>query len=171
MQKKCLGYDYIMQIIRDDYLKDSTVTICLIGTHSSENEGFDENGQLINYYIIRELQASLFNGKDNTRNGVLGVVTPEMYSAIYKGSYTCKTCGRSHDYVDVNDKTVIREFSMNYYIEPHEGCSWSEEQRYCVLVKWDDFIMDPVYYVNKAYDKRSSSIASKVTVRAQRSYL
>ena len=27
--------DYIMQVIREDYLRDSTVTIFLIGTHSS----------------------------------------------------------------------------------------------------------------------------------------
>lgn len=163
--------DYIMQTIREDYLKDSTVTICLIGTHSSENEGTDDDGQLINYYIIRELQASLFNGKGNTRNGVLGVVTPEMYAAIYKGSHTCPKCGKTHYYVDANDDTVIREFSMNYYIEPHDGCGWSEDQRYCMLVKWDDFIKDPVYYVDKAYDKRSAPIADKVTVRAKRSYL
>ena len=29
--------DYIMQKIREDYLKDSTVTLFLIGEHSSEN--------------------------------------------------------------------------------------------------------------------------------------
>lgn len=60
--------DYIMQVIRNDYLKDSTVTICLIGTHSSENEGYDDRGRLKNYFIIRELQASLYNGRNNTRN-------------------------------------------------------------------------------------------------------
>lgn len=158
-------------IVMKDYLKDSTVTICLIGTHSSENEGTDDDGQLINYYIIRELQASLFNGKGNTRNGVLGVVTPEMYAAIYKGTHTCPKCGKTHYYVDANDDTVIREFSMNYCIEPHDGCGWSEDQRYCMLVKWDDFIKNPVYYVDKAYDKRSAPIADKVTVRAKRSYL
>lgn len=31
--------DYIMETIRNDYLSDSTVTIFLIGQHSSENEG------------------------------------------------------------------------------------------------------------------------------------
>lgn len=64
--------DYIMQVIRNDYLKDSTVTICLIGVHSSEKEGYDYFGRPKNYFIIRELQASLYNGKNNTRNGILG---------------------------------------------------------------------------------------------------
>ncbi len=160
--------DYIMQVIRADYLKDSTVTICLIGTHSSENEGYDYWGRHKNYFIIRELQASLYNGKNNTRNGVLGVVTPEMYDRVYKGNYSCSACGYSHNYVDVDDNTVIREFSQNYYIEPHEGCSWTEEQRYCILVKWDDFIKNPEKYVNQAYSKRTDPIAKKVIVRAKR---
>ena len=99
---------------------------------------------------------------------MLGVVTPEMYDAIYKGRYSCSTCGNNHNYVKIDDDTVIKEFSQNYYIEPHDGCGWSEEQRYCVLVKWDDFIKNPEEYVNQAYDKRSSTIASKITVRAKR---
>lgn len=160
--------DYIMQVIREDYLKDSTVTICLIGMHSSENEGYDYYGRHKNYFIIRELQASLYNGKNNTRNGVLGVVIPEMYDSIYKGTYSCSACGCSHNHVGVDDNTVIREFSQNYYIEPHEGCSWTEEQRYCILVKWEDFIKEPEKYVNQAYSKRTDSIAKKITVRAKR---
>ncbi|MFT4802545.1 MAG: hypothetical protein ACI93N_002325, partial [Flavobacteriaceae bacterium] len=31
--------EYIMRKIREDYLSDSTVTICLIGSRSSENLG------------------------------------------------------------------------------------------------------------------------------------
>ena len=160
--------DYIMQVIREDYLKDSTVTICLIGTHSSENEGYDFFGRHKNYFSIHELQASLYNGKNNTRNGIIGVVTPEMYDRIYKGSYSCSTCGCSHNYVNVDDDTVVREFSQNYYIEPHDGCSWTEDQRYCILVKWDDFIKNPEKYVNQAYNKRTALIANKVKVRAKR---
>lgn len=76
--------DYIMRKIRQDYLADSTVTIVLIGEHSSENLG--ENEQK---FIKRELQASLYNGQNNTRSGILGVVLPAMYSKIYKGSYVC----------------------------------------------------------------------------------
>lgn len=76
--------NYIMQVIRDDYLKDSTVTIFLIGEHSSENEGVDWNGDK-NYFIKKELQSPLYNGVGNTRNGILGVVLPEMYDQIYRG--------------------------------------------------------------------------------------
>lgn len=157
--------DYIMRTIRQDYLQDSTVTVFLIGKHSSENEGYDYMGQRKNYFIERELQASLYNGYGNTRNGILGVVLPEMYTQIYRGSYQCQTCGMNHNNVAIDDTTVIREFSRNYYIEPHSGCAWSDDERYCVLVKWDDFIVDPGMYVNAAFDKRFSDIAQKIKIR------
>lgn len=159
--------NYIMQIIRDDYLKDSTVTIFLIGEHSSENEGFDWNGDK-NYFIKKELQSSLYNGIGNTRNGILGVVLPEMYDKIYGGKYTCNSCGEDHNYVRINDNTVIKEFSENYYLEPHKGCAWSEDERYCVLVKWNDFINNPEYYINLAFDKRSTDLYDKVHVNINR---
>ena len=157
--------DYIMKTIRQDYLKDSTVTVFLIGTHSSENEGFDYMGRRKNYFIERELQASLYNGEGNTRNGILGVVLPEMYDQIYKGTYQCQKCGGTHNTVVMNDSTVIREFSKNYYIEPHSGCAWSDDERYCVLVKWEDFVSNPEKYVDMAFEKRTSAIADKVKIR------
>lgn len=61
--------DYVMRKIREDYLSDSTVTIFLIGTHSAEVLGREEQ-----QYIKRELQASLYNGEGNSRNAILGVV-------------------------------------------------------------------------------------------------
>ena len=152
--------DYIMRKIREDYLSDSTVTICLIGKHSAENDP-NENQT----YIKRELQASLYNGANNTRNGILGVVLPEMINSIYKGKYTCPTCGESHNAVVINNDTVIREFNYNYYIPKlNNTCHWTEDERYCVLVRWDDFCESPETYIDKAFQKRNSSIANKVKV-------
>ena len=160
--------DYIMQVIRTNYLKGSTVTIFLIGEHSSENEGKDYLGRYKNYFIMRELQASLYNGKNNSRNGILGVVLPQMYDSIFKGTIKCSRCGNEHGYVNISDTTVIREFHENYYIKPHDGCAWSENERYCILVKWDDFFNDPSQYIQQAFDKRTNPIADKVKVYISR---
>lgn len=157
--------DYIMQVIRQDYLCDSTVTIFLIGEHSSEKEGTDFLGRDKNYFIKRELQASLYNGKGNTRNGILGVVLPNMYDKIYKGTYKCNECGNDHNHVAVNDSTVIREFSKNYYCEPHTGCAWKEEDRYCVLVKWSDFVKSPQDYIEEAFNKRTQDISENIVIK------
>lgn len=151
--------DYIMRKIREDYLSDSTVTIFLIGFYSAEDSLYDQT------YIKRELQASLYNGKNNTRNGILGVVLPTMTSSIYQGECSCTTCNETHNLVKVNNSTTIREFNYNYYIpKDDEKCSWSEEDRYCVLVKWDDFCSNPEKYIDQAFDKRTAPIASKVKV-------
>lgn len=148
--------DYIMRKIREDYLNDSTVTICLIGNHSAENSTSENQS-----YIKRELQASLYNKP----NGVLGIVLPNMYDKIYKGKYTCSECGQKHNFVNINNDTTIREFNYNYYLPlSDDKCAWSESDRYCVLVKWDDFVASPNNYIEKAFNKRENDIASKIKV-------
>lgn len=151
--------DYIMRKIREDHLALSTVTIHLIGSRSAERLGYEEQK-----FIKRELQASLYNGQGNTRNGILGVVLPSVEAAIYKGSYTCSQCGNSHNHIRVNDDTAVREFSCNYYIK-NGKCFHTEEERYCVLVSWADFCENPEKYIECAFKKRSEPIAEKVKVR------
>ena len=151
--------DYIMQKIRSDYLYDSTVTIFLIGEFSSQALGDYEQR-----FIKRELQASLYSSADHSKNGILGVVLPSMYDRVFGGAYNCSVCGGVHNLVSINDSSVVSEFSYNYYI-PNDKCFHSEEDRYCVLVKWSDFKASPEVFVEKAFDKRTSGVASKVKVR------
>lgn len=55
-----------------------------------------------------------------------------MINSIYKGKYTCPTCGENHDIVMINNNTVIREFNYNYYIPKlNNTCHWTEDERYC----------------------------------------
>ena len=150
--------DYILRKIREDYLADSTVTIHLIEQYSAESLGKEEQR-----FIKRELQASLYNSQSNPRNGILGVVLPDVDSAIYKGSYKCSTCGKTHNYVAVNDNTTVREFSYNYYI-PNGKCSHSENERYCVLTPWDRFCADPNARIEESFAKRSDPISKKVKI-------
>lgn len=161
--------DTIMQQIREKYLKDTTVTIFLIGTKSYENykdcydlmRGYDS--QII---IRREIQASLYNGKNNTRNGLLGIVLPEMEDKIYKGSYICDQCGCRINCVCIDDDTVIKEFGRNYYLKCEKNCEhYNEEGRYAVLVKYKDFMSNPEYYIEQAFNKRTQPISNLVRVR------
>lgn len=151
--------EYIMRKIREDYLSTSTVTIFLIGSRSNENLGWEEQK-----YIKRELQASLYHGSGNTQNGILGIILPSMYNLVDGGKNICNVCGYNHNTVYVNDRTVIKEFSYNYFI-PNNKCSWSEDDRFCVLVRWEDFEIDPEKYIDMAFDKRSHPIAEKTKVR------
>mgnify|MGYP003440268842 CR=1 len=112
--------DYIVRKIREDHISDSSVTIFLIGKHSAENLGWNQQK-----YIKRELRASLYNGEGNTRSGILGVVLPDMYSSIYQGGYHCSICGGEHFYLRLRDDTVIKEFSKNYFLNNHGKCYYN----------------------------------------------
>lgn len=152
--------DYVMQVIREEFMSNTSVTIFIIGEHSSENEGRDFYGDK-NAFIKRELQATLYDGKDFSRSGLLGIVLPSMENKVYKGTYKCSTCGGEHSYVDINDSTVIKEFSANYYLHKG-GCAYSEEDRFCVLVRYSEFMNNPDKFIDKAFNKLSQPIANEV---------
>ncbi len=162
--------DTIMQEIRSKYLSDSTVTIFLIGTRSFENytdkKDLEKNydSQII---IRREIQASLYNSNNNTRNGLLGIVLPEMESKIYKGEYICDCCGCKVEHVVIDNSTVIKEFAKNYYLlKSNKDCNhYDEDGRYAVLVKYTDFMSNPEFYIEKAFEKRTHNISNFVRVR------
>lgn len=151
--------DYIMRKIRSEYLYDSTVTIFLIGARSNEYLGETEQ-----YYIKKELQASLYTTDSHRKSGILGVVLPSMADAVYGGSYHCHRCDESHNLVRVNDSTTIKEFTYNYYI-PNSNCAHGENDRYCVMTTWDKFVANPNAWIDAAFDKRTAPIASKTKVR------
>jgi hypothetical protein len=150
--------DYILQVIRDDYLSDSTVTVHLIGRYGAEIRGAYEQR-----FIKRELQASLYDRFGNTKNGILGIVLPDAMSSVFKGSRTCWSCNGSHDVVAIDDTTTIKEFSYNFYI-PNGKCCHTEDERYCVLVGWEDFLLDPTSWIEAAFAKRTEPIANKTRV-------
>lgn len=160
--------DYVMQVIRSEYMTGTSVTLFLIGKHSSENEGFEyssEDGCFYNKqnYIINELKATLYDGKGNRRSGLLGIVLPEMYDSIYKGAYSCPLCGTTVNYVNINETTVIKEFHQNYYLKSDcSGNHYDESGRFCVLVKYCDFMDDPDKYIDKAFEKTNEPISDLV---------
>jgi hypothetical protein len=155
-----LDEDYIMRKIRSDYLSDSTVTIHLIGAKSAESFGSYEQR-----FIKRELQASLYDGENSPRSGILGVVLPSMYQSVYIQNGQCSGCGTALEILNMSDATTIREFSRNYFIS--RKCHWTAEDRYCILVKWDNFIANPNEYIEQAFAKRAQPIAKRVTVRPE----
>lgn len=138
---------------------DSTVTIVLIGECSSEDLGEYEQR-----FIKRALQASLYSSDAHSKNGILGVVLPGMQDKVFGGKYSCSQFDGTHNLVYVDDSTVVSEFSYKYYI-PNGKCSHTEDERYCVLVRWEDFEASPGDCIERAFEKITALIASKTRVR------
>ena len=60
-----LPTERVRQIIRDKYLRDSTVTVVLVGAHTWQRK-----------YIDWEIGSSIRKTKSNTRSGLLGILLP-----------------------------------------------------------------------------------------------
>lgn len=68
--------DRIREIIRDEYLRDSTVTILLVGVETKNRK-----------HIDWELYSSMYDGKVNKKSGVLIINLPSTNCTYYTASH------------------------------------------------------------------------------------
>jgi len=151
--------NYIKLKIREDYLWDSTVTRRLIGSVYAEMCRWEAKK-----FIMLELQSSLYHSESNTQNEILGDVLPSIYEKINSGSGICSNCGNSHTYESMSKNSIVKEFSYNYYVS-HNKRYWTEDYRFCVLVKWKDFGNDTEKSIGQAFRKRAHLISLKTKGR------
>ena len=166
--------DTVISVLRQKYMNNKPVTLFLIGRNSFEDtkEKWERtygkytmhNEYNEQSFIIRELRATLSDRDGNPRHGVVGIVLPEVENSIYGGEKICPHCGEKYNIVNINDNTVIREFSANYYLVHDEECNnhYSYDGRYCILCKLNEFLESPKKYINEAYEKSQSKLADYV---------
>ncbi|QSX23453.1 TIR domain-containing protein [Priestia megaterium] len=153
-----LPEEKIMKKIRDDYLKDSTVTLVIVGEETSQRP-----------FINSEIQASLWGSNPN---GLLAVVTDELYTRIYRtgtcsgGNCNCNVRIPQHHSLYLPELVYKnRDINRNNDLES-VPCHYTDSQVYCSLTKFSDFIKNPDLYINEAFDKRSRlnyNIAKKLS--------
>lgn len=135
--------EYIMRKIREDYLDDSTVTVVLIGTETKNRK-----------FVNSEIQASLWG--DNY-NGLVGVIRDDLYDSIFSpATCTNPNCGcsinlrvKGYGY-DNYLPHLIKENHVYEKTVPH----YNDTDVFCSLVKYSNFISNPEYYIDQAFDKR-----------------
>ena len=66
-----LSDQYIREIIRDEYLRDSTVTIVLVGTETKRRK-----------HVDWEIYSSMYDGKVNKKSGLVVINLPETSSDL-----------------------------------------------------------------------------------------
>lgn len=135
-----LPTENIRQRIRDQYLRDSTVTVVLIGTETWKRK-----------HIDWEIASSIRNTKYNPRSGLLGIILPtyHQYYGIEKGKYEHCTipprlydnikCGYANIYEWNTDPYTVQQWiheafkmkdktnpdnSYPSYARNHSGNSW-----------------------------------------------
>ncbi len=67
-----LPADRIREIIRDKYLRDSTVTIVLVGKETRHRE-----------HIAWEIYSSMYNGAVNKQSGILVITLPTAHCTVF----------------------------------------------------------------------------------------
>ncbi len=141
-----LSDETIRQKIRDEYLRETTVTILLVGIETKKRK-----------HIDWEIYSSMFDGPVNKKSGILVINLPTINSSFYT---------TSHD----NEKTAIYPEQSSWVT-----CSRSEyEQRYPYMpfriidnlvaskskisvVNWDKIIQNPLnlnFLVNSTHNDR-----------------
>ena len=71
-----LSDEQIREIIRDDYLSDTTVTILLVGTETKHRK-----------HVDWELYSSMFDGKVNHKFGILVILLPSARSEYFTAAH------------------------------------------------------------------------------------
>ena len=71
-----LSDEQIREIIRDEYLSDTTVTILLVGTETKHRK-----------HVDWELYSSMFDGKVNHKSGILVILLPSARSEYFTAAH------------------------------------------------------------------------------------
>lgn len=131
----------IMNTIRRDFLKDSTVTLVLVGSETSQRP-----------FINSELQASLWGSNPN---GLLCVVRDDLYSSLYTSS-TC-SFGTSIRTRSPEWTTLIPELVRVNHIADNSNCHFNDSEVYCSISSYSSFMKNPTHYIEQAFNKRSNA--------------
>lgn len=101
----------IFQIIREDYLSDSTVTVVLIGAHTWQRK-----------FVDWEIGASIRHTKSNPRSGLLGILLPTYPKPPGKAYDPYTIPPRFYDNIQCNFATI-----HNWRKDPSTVQAWIHE--------------------------------------------
>lgn len=139
---------HIREYIRDNHLKDTTVTILLVGTETKNRK-----------HIDWELFPSMYDGKVNKKSGILVINLPSVccqYHTLCTKEEKEAILPNQKTWISINDRS---EFDRRYPYMPariidnllKKGVSIS-------VINWDDLSVDKLkLLIDKAYNARSNN--------------
>lgn len=139
---------HIREYIRDNHLKDTTVTILLVGTETKNRK-----------HIDWELFSSMYDGKVNKKSGILVINLPSVccqYHTLCTKEEKKAILPNQKTWISINERS---EFDRRYPYMPvriidnllKKGVSIS-------VINWDDLFVDKLkLLIDKAYDARSNN--------------
>lgn len=139
---------HIREYIRDNHLKDTTVTILLVGTETKNRK-----------HIDWELFSSMYDGKVNKKSGILVINLPAVccqYHTLCTKEEKEAILPNQKTWIGINNRA---EYERRYPYMPariidnllKKGVSIS-------VINWDDLSVDKLrLLIDKAYDARANN--------------
>lgn len=137
-----LGDQIIREKIRDEYLKDSTVTILLVGTETKNRK-----------HIDWELYSSMYNGRINKKSGILVINLPTIQGTIHAAH------GEQGNYPDTKWTTLKyrTEYEERHpYLPERIIDNLLNPEAKISVTNWGDIKNNP-YFLSELIDKTFSS--------------
>ncbi len=135
----------IREYIRDEHLKDTSVTILLVGTETKNRK-----------HIDWELFSSMYDGKKNKKSGILVINLPSVdckYHTLCSQEEKTAVLPDVKNWITITDRT---EFERRYpYMPARIIDNLMKPDVNISVVNWSDInVKNLTILVNKAYDSR-----------------
>ena len=139
----------IRELIRDSYLRDTTVTILLVGVETKNRK-----------HVDWELYSSMHDGTVNKKSGILVVNLPSVSCPYFWAAHAGE---KQRVYPEISSWTTIdnrSEFESRYpYMPPRIIDNLSESDAKISVVNWEKIEGDPSnlsFLIDATYNDRTS---------------
>lgn len=139
----------IREYIRDEHLKDTTVTILLVGTETKKRK-----------HIDWELFSSMYDGKKNKKSGLLIINLPSIkcsYHTLCSAEEKASVLPEVKNWITIDDRA---EFERRYpYMPARIIDNLLNKQADISVINWDD-LKDPDILrllLDKAFESRTTN--------------
>lgn len=133
--------------IRDEYLKDSTVTIVLVGTETKNRK-----------HIDWEIYSSMYDGRVNKKSGIIVVNLPEINCSYYTVAHSGEKETVFPENTDWQTITEREEYERRYpYMPDRIIDNLLKTGAKISVIGWDKLTVSKLkYMIDKAFEDREN---------------
>jgi len=140
----------IREIIRDDYLRDSTVTILLVGRETRNRK-----------HVDWELYSSMYDGTRNKKSGILVVTLPTINCTYFNAAHGDEEKAAVHPECPswVTIKSRSEQEARYPYMPPRIIDNLINEDAKISVVEWEKIMTNPLklsYLIGITFNDRGS---------------
>lgn len=139
----------IREIIRDDYLQSSTVTIVLVGTETKNRK-----------HVDWEIYSSMYDGKINKKSGIIVINLPTINCTAYTAAHS----GEKENVFPENTTWITiterKEYEDRYpYMPDRIIDNLLNNNAKVSVISWEKLTVDKLkYLIEKAYEDKVNCI-------------